>query len=216
MDAGGGVGGYGLKVFDRATGRTIFSGSLVGAGATSTLIALPDGDFTFAVRGCTSDIVAATCGPWGTSDFTVRLATPAGDPRVTFPAAGAVVTSSTNVFTWTAVPGAVSYEVTFRRASDLRLVSHLRVTAPDTATILTLRSGQYVMTVQACASGCGVGSGLVPFEIGLPAAPSDAPVVTAAGLAGNVATIAWTSVTGADLYQVELVQGPPAGRAGAR
>jgi hypothetical protein len=209
-----GVGGYDLRIFSSTTGQTVFSGSLAGAGSTSTLIALPDGTFTFAVRGCTTDFTAAHCGPWGTVDFRVQLARPAVSPSVTSPAAGAVIAASTNTFRWTAVAGALSYDVAVRRAADLRMVTHIRTQASDTWTIITLPSGQYVIAVQACDSACTPASPLVPFEIVLPPPPSEAPVVAGAALAGNLATINWTSVPRADLYRVEVVQPPPAGPGG--
>jgi hypothetical protein len=210
-----GVGGYGLTIFRSDTGQTVFSGSLAGADATSTLIALPDGLFTFAVRGCTTDFTAAACGPWGTVDLVVDLGRPAASPQVTTPALGAVLTTSTNRFTWTAVGGARSYQVVVTNlATNAPATRVTTVGETETSTVITLPSGHYGVAVAACDSACAPPAPLVPFEIALDAPPADAPVVTGATLAGNLATIAWTGVAGADLYRVELVQPPPAGPGG--
>jgi len=44
-------------------------------------------------------------------DFVVRQALPTASPTITSPASLAVLTQSTNAFTWTPVTGAQSYEV---------------------------------------------------------------------------------------------------------
>lgn len=209
----GGTGGYGIRIFRRANGQVVFSGSLLGTGSTSTLIALPDGDYTFAVRGCTTDFSAAGCGAWGTVDFGVRLSVPTAAPAITAPAPGAVLTNSTTTYSWSAVSGAVSYEVVITDMTSGTVAMQVTTLAPSTSTAITLPGGSYDMVVRACLSACGPASPTVTFSAQLPPAPAIAPSITSAAFTGNTLTVGWTNVTGADLYQVQVLDptGGPGG-----
>jgi hypothetical protein len=46
----------------------------------------------------------------------------------------------------------------------------------------------------------------VNFAVSLGGAPSGVPVITSATVSGNEVDVVWTSVTGADLYQIQVIQ----------
>lgn len=204
---------YEMRVVDRTTGRTVFTGALVGAASTQSLVSLPSGSYTFEVAACLGP-EAATCGAASRVAFAVALSTPGGAPSVTAPAAGALLATSTNRFTWSAVAGAETYEVVVRDRATLRPTLQIRVPAPGTETIASLPGGSFEVLVRACRAACGTASTPVPFSLSLPAAPVSAPTVTTASGVGNALSLAWTAVGAADLYRVEVVQPPPAGPGG--
>ncbi len=208
------VTGYELQITN-AAGGTVFSGALEGAGATSTLISLPNnGSYTFRVRACQG----ASCGAFASRAFTIALAAPASAPTITYPAAGAVLASSVQAFSWTPVTAALPLPISY----DVELVNlgagttELRIAAwhPTVSTVTRLHSGNYRLRVRACQAACGPWSAAVTFGAGVPAVPAVAPALGLAALDGMHLSVSWTPVAGAEWYQVYVVQPPPAGPGG--
>jgi hypothetical protein len=218
----GGAGGYDLRVWDAASGVAVFSGSLTGGGSTSTLVSLPAGSYRFGVRACTSaGFSDATCGPYGTVPFAVVLIAPGMEPVVTYPTQGATLTTSTQTLMWTAVApnpalAGLSYEVLLRDVSAGTTALQITVPSPNLSTIFTMRSSsEYELKVRACQAGCGPWSTAVTFAVSLPAVPTASPVIGGCAVSGgNSLTCTWSPVLGADAYQVQVVQPPPAGPGG--
>ena len=105
---------YDLRVLRAGGGETVFSGSLLGNGSTSTVLTLPQGAYEGAVRACAGSTSNAQCGVFGRVAFSVSLVAPSGAPVVTFPVQGATLTTSTQTLTWTAVtpnPPAIGADV---------------------------------------------------------------------------------------------------------
>ncbi|MFN8642843.1 MAG: hypothetical protein U0802_14775 [Candidatus Binatia bacterium] len=214
-----GANGYDLRLFNASSGATMFQGSLTGAASTSTLITLPNGSYLFAVRACSNGFTDARCGRFATRAFAVSTIAPTGAPTVTAPASGAVLTNSFATLAWTAVAGngslPVFYEVEL--TNQATGVPELQITEadPTLSTITKLRSGSYRLRVRACQAGCGPWSAVVGFQRAIAAVPTGAPsTVTNAVVSGgdNALAVSWTSVSGADFYQLLVIQPPPAGR----
>jgi hypothetical protein len=78
---------------------------------------------------------------------------------------------------------------------------------PTTSTIFSLKSStSYELKVRACQASCGPWSTAVNFAVSLGGAPAGVPVITSATVSGNEVDVVWTSVTGADLYQIQVIQ----------
>ncbi|MHB1045553.1 MAG: PKD domain-containing protein [Thermoanaerobaculia bacterium] len=216
--------GYDVKLYSATSGATVFAGSLVGNASTSTLVTLPDGAYLFAVRACNaSGFANANCGAFATRSFSVTKTSPTGAPTVTAPAQGAVLTASTQTFSWTSVakvdPGlSLSYEVLLTDVAGGN-IPDLQITVPDPtlSTIYTLHSSAlYELKMRACQAGCGPWSTPVTFSVDLPNVPTTAPSVPTCSVSGgNSLTCSWSAVTGADVYSFYVVQptGGPGGGA---
>ncbi len=204
-----GAAGYELNIRDTGSPvRIIYSGRQTGSGAASAVIDMPDGQFKFLVRAC-SDAAFANCGPWIERDINVLLQRPADPP------AQIVVTSptalSTNLISWTAVPGATSYEVSMLDLASNQSI--LLINTPIPSTIYTTPSGSYLIKVRACQAACGPAAA-APFDVVLPALPLVAPGGFVTQLQGtNQINASWNPVPGADLYRVHVIQ-PTAGPGG--
>jgi hypothetical protein len=211
--------GYDLRILN-AGNATVFSGSLVGNGSTSTIINVPlNGAYTFRVRACANGFTDATCSAFVSRTFTVALAAPGGAPTITAPVAGATLTASVQTFAWTAVTGTLSlpivYEVLLTDRDTGLVELQVSETAPSQSTVTALRSGPYRLQVRACQAGCGPYSAPVDFTAAIAAAPTTAPQITSASVQnGNLAAIAWSTVAGAEYYQLYVIQPAPAGPGG--
>jgi hypothetical protein len=216
-----GATGYDLRVLNASTQAVLFSGTLVGNNATSSLLSLPNnGAYTFRVRACANAFTDATCGAFAARNFVVSLIAPSAAPSVTFPANNAVLTSSQQTLTWTAVAGnpalsQLQYEVelvdTVSGATELSL----RTFDPVVQAPALLRSTSYRLRVRACQAACGPYSAAVTFRVALGPVPSSAPSITAATVSGgNKLNASWTAVSGTEWYQLQVVQPPPAGPGG--
>jgi choice-of-anchor B domain-containing protein len=215
-----GATGYDLRIVD-AGNTTVFSGSLAGNAATSTIVSLPqNGTYTLRVRACIGDQFSdAACGQFASRAFSLALAAPAAAPTVAAPANGALLGASIQTLRWTAVAGGLGLPVFY----EAQLVDRdtgaveLSVTVPDpTLELVTaLRSGLFRLRVRACQVACGPWSAPVDFAAQIPAVPTMAPIITTAAVTGgNRADVAWTAVAGAEWYQLFVVQPPPAGPGG--
>lgn len=213
--------GYDIRVFDTHAWSAVFSGSLAGRNASSTLVSLPGGDYVFAIRACINGYGAAQCGAFRTVAFQVAPAAPSLAPAITFPTQGAHLTSSTQTLTWTAVapnPAVpdLAYEVLLRDLTGGTTALQITVPSPDLSTIFTMKSStSYELKVRACQAGCGPYSAPVTFSVGLPAIPAAAPSGLSCSVNGaNLMSCSWSAVTNADTYQVQVIQPPPAGPGG--
>lgn len=217
----GGADRYDLRVLDASTGTILFSGSLLGAPSTSTLISLVPGSYRFTVRACAGGLSPSSCGPFASRAFTVSPIAPSTAPTVTSPAQDADLASSTQVLSWTAVPPdpalpGLSYEVLLRDLAQGTTGLQITVPSPTLSTVFTLSSSsQWELKVRACQAGCGPWSIPVTFSVTLPSVPAVAPVISSCTVSGgNALSCAWGAVAHADTYQVLVVQPPPAGPGG--
>ena len=212
--------GYDLRILSGAS-ATVFSGSLAGNGATSTLISLPQsGSYTVRVRACIGGGFSdAQCGLFASRAFSVSIGAPSAAPTVTAPSEGATVTQSNLLLQWTSVSGSgplpLFYEVDL---SETGSGEHaLQILLPDTelSTVARLHSGSYALRVRACQGGCGPWSATRSFAATIAPAPSGAPTITNAMVSGNSLNAAWTAIGGAEWYQLYVVQpsGGPGGGA---
>jgi len=214
--------GYDLRIVDPVTQAVLFSGSLSGAASTSTIISVPkNGNYSFRVRACTGGTFTdATCGGFASRSFSVDLVAPSAAPTVTAPAPGAQFTTSRQTLSWTTVAGNPAlpdlfYEVQLVNLGSGQTELTLRTFHPTASTPAVLRSGNYRLRVRACQAACGPYSGPVDFSVALGAVPSSAPTVQSASVSGgNSLNTSWTAVGGAEWYQVQVVQPPPAGPGG--
>jgi hypothetical protein len=216
-----GADGYDLRVLDGATEAVYFSGSLVGGGATSTLVTLGAGSYRLAVRACSGGFTSTECGGFATVPFSVSPATPPGAPSVSFPTEGASLNTSTQTLTWTAVTPnpalpTMSYEVLLRDVAAGTITLQITVPSDSLSTIFTMGSStHYELKVRACQAGCGPWSTPVNFSVALASKPAAAPVIGSCTVSGgNSLSCAWGGVAQADTYQVLVVQPPPAGPGG--
>jgi hypothetical protein len=217
----GGATDYDLRVLNASTQAVVFTGTLSGGGSTSTLIGLPNnGGYTFRVRACRAPVSDATCGAFASRNFTVSLVAPSAAPTITFPAPGAMFTTSQQTLQWTTVAGNpvlpdMFYEVRLTNRNTGLTELQLRTIHPTAQTDVILASLPYRMQVRACQAACGPYSAAVDFSVALGAVPTDAPTITNATVSnGNTLDVSWTSVAGAEWYQVQVVQPRPAGPGG--
>ncbi|MFN7919223.1 MAG: PQQ-dependent sugar dehydrogenase [Bryobacteraceae bacterium] len=207
--------GYDLRILQGAS--TVFRGTLSGPGALSTLVSLPDGAYTFQVRGCTSGFLDSQCAGFASVNFSVSQTKPAARPTVTAPANTQTFTTSTQTFTWTSVSGASSYEIllTDMAAGGVpELSMSIGGLPPATSTVFSMRSStDYRLQVRACTVACGPWSDTVAFRVTLPPVPTQALPPPACSLTGAVATCGWNPQTGADYYTLLAVQ-PSSGPGG--
>lgn len=208
-----GATGYGIRVLHAGTGATIFSGSLSGQGSTSSVLSLPTGSYSALVRACTGADGDSTCGSFSRVDFSVTLGAPLDAPTVKTPLTGSTLTRSTTTLSWTPVVGATSYAVVLKELATGHTALQITVFSPATSTIFSLGTGDYELTVRACQAACGPASAPAGFQVLLPAVPSVAPTITSATVSGTDLTVNWWALTGADLYQIQVVQ-PGAGPGG--
>jgi hypothetical protein len=211
---------YDIRVFNGTTGALLFSGSLQGAGSTSTLVTLDSGSYRFAVRACAGGLASTQCGSYASVAFSVSPAAPSGAPTVTFPAAGANLTQSTQTLAWTSVTpnpllSGLTYELLLSNLTNGTTALQITVPSPATSTIFTMPGAQYELKVRACQAACGPWSTSVNFSVTLPSIPASAPVISSCTISGgNSLTCNWGPVANADTYQVLVVQPPPAGPGG--
>ena len=207
-----GASGYDLRLWNSNTGATVFAGSLNGNAATSTLISLPNGFYMFGVRACQNNAFTdAQCGRFASRVFQVNVGAPTTAPSVTAPAAGATLTQSIVTLQWTGITGSGSlplyYEVDLTDAGSGR--RELSILLPDTSlsTVTRVHSGAYALRVRACQGGCGPWSATRSFTATIAPAPSSAPSITSAVVSnGNSLAVNWTSIGGAEWYQLYVIQ----------
>ena len=220
-NAVGGATGYDLRVWNSNTGAAVFSGSLSGNGATSTLVSLPSGFYMFGVRACQGNGFAeGQCGRFASVVFQVNIGSPSNAPSVTAPAQGANLTQSILTLGWTAVSGSgtlpLFYEVDLTETgSDQRELSIL-LPSSSLSTVTRVHSGSYALRVRACQGGCGPWSATRTFTATIGAPPTSAPSITNTSVTGgNSLAATWTSVSGAEWYQLYVIQssGGPGGGA---
>jgi hypothetical protein len=108
----------------------------------------------------------------------------------------------------------MTYEVVVTRVNDG--TTELNINVPDTSTqtIFSFRSGNYSVRVRGCQAECGPFSPAVTFTVTLGAIPGSAPTGVNPSLSGSTLNVTWNAVGGADLYQIQVVQPPPAGPGG--
>jgi hypothetical protein len=212
---------YDLRILNAATQAVIFTGSLSGGESTTTLIGVPNnGSYTFQVRACAGTVGDASCGGFANRAFSVSLVAPSAAPSITSPAPGANFTASQQVLQWTAVAGSpllpdLYYEVRLTNRTTGLTELQFRTIHPTVQAAVVLRSALYRMQVRACQAGCGPYSAAVDFAVALGAVPTAKPTITSAVVSGgNSLAVSWTAVTGAEWYQVQVVQPRPAGPGG--
>ncbi len=208
--------GYDLRVVRAGDGQAVFTGQLLGANSTSTVINLPTGAFQFQVAVCTGSQLES-CGNYIVRNFTVQPVPAPGIPQIVFPTAGAVLTTSTHELRWTAVTAATLYELTLRNITAGTVDLFHTVLPPSLNTVFSMRGGQYSMEVRACNVLCSAPA-TVSFTVQLPPVPTAAPAVSGCTVTNdtgqNRLDCNWSAISGADLYILRVVQPPPAGPGG--
>ena len=219
----GGATGYDSAYWDASSGAVVFSGSLSGAAATSTLIMLTNGSYLFGVRACQGNGFADNqCGRFASRNLPVSIGAPTAAPSVTAPGAGTTLTQSIVTLQWTGVTGSgplpLFYEVELTETGSNQ--RELSILLPDTSlnTVARVHSGAYSLRVRACQGGCGPWSATRTFSATIAPAPTTAPTITSAVVTGGNSLLAvnWTAIGGAEWYQLYVIQPPPAGQAAAR
>ncbi len=214
-----GAAAYDLRIFGSSALAPVFSGTLAGAASTTTLVTLADGEYVAAVRGCGAALTDASCGAFATSRFTVNATAPARGPTIEQPAAGVRFTTSTQSFSWTAVPGAERYEVLLEDVAAG--LTELQISTTALSTTYSLRtSTNYRLRARGCSAACGPYSSAVTFSAAIATIvtgqnatlPRITPAPTISG--GNNLTVSFTEVPDADFYRVQVVQPAPAGPGG--
>ncbi|MFN7923297.1 MAG: BACON domain-containing protein [Bryobacteraceae bacterium] len=200
--------GYEVRVANSSA--VVFSGVISGANSTSTLVSLPNGNYTFSVRDCSNGAFNdANCGTFTSVAFSVAQAAPTSRPTITAPTASQVFTTSTQAFSWSTVSDASYYEVELRNntANIVEYTISNFGAPPATSTIFTMRGASYSLRVRACISACSDWSDAVTFSVNLPAAPAAAPGTPSCNVAGgNQLTCNWNAIAGADFYLLQAVQ----------
>ncbi len=162
--------------------------------------ALATGLYVARVRACGASYSYVDCGP--ATDWT-GFSTNTSWPVIVAPGEGAVLTQSTTNLQWLAFPGAASYALRILRNGTLFASDNLPASVLNAP--YSLPSGNYRMTVNGSP---------VNFRVQLGPVPTGKPTVTSANVSGgNSLTTAFTTVSGADLYLVQVVQ-PGAGPGG--
>lgn len=209
-----GVTGYDLRIVESQTSRVIFTGVLAGSTSSQTLVTLPNGTFIFRVRSCAGGTFSdATCGAFASQSFTVAATGPTTAPTPSTPTANQTITASTINFSWTAVAGAAAYELQIADASNGQSELQMRVSAPITSAIYSIRSGVFDMLVRACTQLCGPWSAARRFTVALGPVPTQAPEISLATFGDNLITVSWLPISSADLFRILVVQ-PGAGPGG--
>ncbi|MBM3736520.1 MAG: hypothetical protein FJW39_12105 [Acidobacteria bacterium] len=207
------AGGFEI-VIRNSSNSIVFTGQISGGTSTEALISLPVGSFTFSIRSCGNGWGDANCGPYSQRQFTIQVSAPSSSPSITAPAQGAVLTSSTTAFSWSAVGGAEYYEVVLDNIAAGQTDLTTGVPAPATSVAHSMRgSTQYRLRVRACTAACGPWSAAVTFAANLAPAPASAPVITSTQLLNSLLHLTWSAVAGADLYDIAVIQ-PGAGPGG--
>ncbi|MFN7922137.1 MAG: hypothetical protein U0Q16_18690 [Bryobacteraceae bacterium] len=203
----------GASVYDLRLMRSetdfLYQGSI--AGETSLLIDLPlfrvAIDTRFAVRACNGPPSDAGCGPFGLVGFDPFLPnTYLGSPVIRRPVNGEVLTTSTSTISWDPDPYAQAYQLYLQR--DGATVLQLRLPASATSTVYSMASGNYSLRVNSCTGyldDC-LQNFVRNFRVELPPVPSGAPTITRATVTGGTLNATWSTVLGADIYRVQVVQ----------
>lgn len=134
------------------------------------------------------------------ANFTINGTPPAcGDP--TGLSASAITTSSATV-SWTAVSGALSYDVDYKANSSATWINAATGTTSTTVNLSGLTSGTlHDWRVRANCSG---GSGNYVSAQFTTTSPCNAPTgLAASAITATSATVSWTAVSGASNYTVE-------------
>ncbi|MFN7921345.1 MAG: SBBP repeat-containing protein [Bryobacteraceae bacterium] len=191
------AGGMVLQTF-----YVIHQTSQMGASATSTTIDLPTGGYLFFVRACRDVPSDAVCGSFAATQINVNLTAPQQVPAILSPSG--TLTSSTQEFRWSAVPGAERYQVTL--VDDAQRIEY-QINTPATSTIYSLRGApSYTLRVAACQAACGPAAER-QFATNLAPIPTAAPAnLAATPLSPTSYKFTWTPVTGADIYRLAVVQ----------
>lgn len=208
-----GVTGYDIRIVESQSSSVIFSGVLSGSGSVQTLVSLPNGVYAFRVRSCSGGFSDATCGTFASQNFTVAATGPTTSPTPSTPTANQTITGSTVNFSWTPVTGAVAYELRITEAASGQSELQMRVSAPGTSAIYSIRSGVFDMVVRACTQLCGPWSAARRFTIALGSVPTAQPEISLATFGDNSITVSWLPIPSADLFRILVVQ-PGAGPGG--
>jgi hypothetical protein len=110
----------------------------------------------------------------------------------------------------------VQYEVELTNLTSGAVDLSITVPDPTHSTVTQVQSTSYRLRVRACQAGCGPWSATVQFGAVIAPVPASAPTITSAVVNGsNSATIQWTAVSGAEWYQLFVIQPAPAGPGGS-
>ncbi len=188
-----------------------------GAGATlSSTTAVTDSSGTATVNATANSSAGAftvTAVATGVSAVPFTLTNLAGNstlPAFITPANNATITSTIVSFQWTVVPTATRYELRLIEAATPQQFRVEVLGSSSTNAIYTLPSGNYRAEVRACDnSGCST-PGITNFVLAGGSVPSAPPTGVQCTVANdnnqNRLNCAWTALTGAHFYFVNVVQ----------
>ncbi|HQZ74767.1 MAG TPA: zinc-dependent metalloprotease family protein [Chitinophagaceae bacterium] len=133
------------------------------------------------------------------TNFTISAPAACGDPTGLTSSA---ITNTTATISWTAVSGALSYDVDYKAASSGTWINAATATANLSADLSGLTLGTtYDWRVRAT---CDAGSGNYVQAQFTTTAPCNAPAgLSSSAITASSATVGWTAVSGANNYTVE-------------
>ena len=133
------------------------------------------------------------------TNFTISAPAACGDPTGLTSSA---ITNTTATISWTAVSGALSYDVDYKAASSGTWINAATATTNLSADLSGLTLGTtYDWRVRAT---CDAGSGNYVQAQFTTTAPCNAPAgLTSSAITASSATVGWTAVSGANNYTVE-------------
>lgn len=181
--------------------QTIIAGTAANGstryGDYNHLVADPDG----ATFWFTAEWNGASTWSTRVASFTLDQCTPAvcGDPTGLVSSA---ITNSSATVSWTAVSGALSYDVDYKLSSSTTWINAATATTATSAGLTALATGStYDWRVRATCSG---GSGNYVAAQFTTTAPCNTPGgLTSSSVTSSGATVSWTAVSGANNYTVE-------------
>ena len=190
---------YELQIVSAITGLTVVSETNLSAGSTSYTVAtqLPIDSYRVRVRAI--ETTTNQPGDWSPyQNFTVATAPVLQSPTGT-------VNTPRPILTWTAIPGAFTYDVRIVDLTDnivpIQSLTGLTTTSYQLTTPLEL--GEYSIEVRAVTSQNAAANWSTPVVIlvGVPTVISQ----PSGRLQDSTPTIAWSAVAGAENYDVIIV-----------
>lgn len=182
-----------------------FSGSQNVAGGATTSAVIPvtqttaTASYWVSVRACLNAFGDTTCGESARTVTTVNLT-----PEILSPATGATLTNSTVTFSWANIAAFSRQRLTVFRNGQQVLADTYN--SPTNQAYYSLPSGNYTMRLAGALSGNWI-EVTRNFTIQLPAVPASTPAIQSATVSGgNSVTVNFPTVTGADLYLIQVIQ----------
>lgn len=152
--------------------------------------------------------VRANCTGASGNYVAAQFTTTAPPPTCDVPAnlSATSITSSSATVSWSAVSGAVSYDVDYKLSSSGTWINAATATTLTSITLSGLDpSAQYDWQVRSnCSSSLSSGYSTSQFTTTAPAPTCDAPTgLASSAITSSGATVSWSAVSGANSYDVD-------------